>query len=203
MCASALSNRMNLVRTSVHVAAVSQPGWVNQTALSNPGCKIAGDHSEAHNIPQPCSATYSFNAHCPSVFLFPPSLRINLLCIFSLHFSPLSTRCCAHTSPRFRSFFPQRAGTLDSSFLLRSRANKHNVHVFDRSRTCPNLLRPSFVTYTLQLPNISLRCPPVLPWHPVRWTLLAHPDTQTLALGPSRLGKADQYLPSLLLLWRT
>lgn len=69
MCASALSNRKNLVQTSVHVAAVGQPEWVNQTALSNPGCKIAGDHSEAHNIPQPCSATSSFNAHCPSVSL--------------------------------------------------------------------------------------------------------------------------------------
>lgn len=63
-----------------------------------------------------------------------------------------------------------------------------------RLRTCSALIRPSFVTYTPQLLNISLRCHLVLPWHPARWTLLDHPSTQTSAFGPSWLGRANQHL---------
>jgi hypothetical protein len=92
MCASALSNDRTLCGQACRWLAAGQPGCVNQTASSNPGSEIAGNHSRRrislryYAVQRPAS-----NVHCPSSafpFPFPQPDHVAVLCISSLHFIP-------------------------------------------------------------------------------------------------------------------
>jgi hypothetical protein len=118
---SVLSNGRTLCEQACRWLAAGQPGWVNQTASSNPGREIAGTthdaaYHSAHAVQRPAS-----NVQCPS----PPfpllSPQTPSLYSASLHFIPHFFQQDAACSPR-RALdlpFPQRAGTLDCSFLPR------------------------------------------------------------------------------------
>ncbi|KAF2829264.1 hypothetical protein CC86DRAFT_187362 [Ophiobolus disseminans] len=92
------------------------------------------------------------NAHCPSIPLpFSPQTR-------SIHFAslltpPLSTRCCAHTLPRFRLALPAKGWA--------STALSFSIHVLlitsfqHRDQTAPRCVNPETPYLVSSLINCS------------------------------------------------
>jgi hypothetical protein len=93
---SELSNGRTLCEQACRWLAAGQPGWVNQTASSNPGSEIAGTthdaaYHSAHAVQRPAVQRPEL---LPSIsFSFSPD-PVAVQCIPSLHPSLLSTRCC-------------------------------------------------------------------------------------------------------------